>query len=171
MLPYLGCCDNAAVSRGIQVGLQDNDFVWTYIQKWDCCLLGISIYRFLRNSHLLSTVAAPIQSLIHSAQGVPFLHILANMLFLVSLMTAIPTGVRWCLTSVWICISLMMTDVGHFFTCLLTICRSSLFRSSAHFSSLSILDIHPLADIWSANSLSHPTECLFILWFLLLRRF
>ena len=78
---------------------------------------------------MFSLVAAPIYITINSVGEFPslnFPHPFQHLLLVDFLMMVILTSVRWCLTVILICISLIISSVEHLFLYLLTICMSPL---------------------------------------------
>lgn len=110
-------------------------FPWINTQKWIPESYGSSVCNFLRNLHTAFRRGCTTW-LAYTCTRVLFSLCSHQRSFAVFLITAVPAGVRCCLTVVWICVSLMTSNGEHAFMCLLVTSVSlgkCPFRLSSHF--------------------------------------
>ena len=144
---YLGCfyllasVNNAVMNMGVQIFLQDPTFnspqFW-YILEVE--LLNHMVILCLMNwgvAIVFSVAAVPFYISAISAQRLPVFWILSSTYFADFFCSSNFKCEKWYLTVVWICISLLISDIEHLFILLLAICVSSLekclFKSFVHF--------------------------------------
>lgn len=140
-LPTFGTTKQCFNKHGSADVLQHADFIsFGHLSRNEIAGSYSSIFNFLRNLHIFFTLMKTTN--LHSHQEhirIPFFLHSPSTCYIVFLVTAILTGMRWYLFVVLICTSMIISHVEHFFIWLIghscvffwekSICQVSIFKS------------------------------------------